>query len=587
MTSDRPNVLLLTIDALRADRLSLHGYGRPTTPTLERLAEAAIVCDENITTTAFTEPALPSMLTSSLPLSFGGYDAGAYGRPMNVFEVFNGAGYRTTLISTFPWVSRFYGYRKGVDDEHMLFVINALVGVSVQSMVSSLSQYHDDPQSSEADFDKIVAVVGKLLDDLDAYCDARLEQADFDRGDMAWERLLRDGYDYPRIKRIVATHRNVFRADAAAYIRHHLSKVPRAHEWIAADWRFARRPTALFQYGLERLMSRVLMPLAPARARLFEYRCKRYVDAHALANRIIRVIDEHDPGRPFFVWTHFVDAHVPYCPGATPDWRRRVPDYLSALGYRADIDPAIAAGPKPTTEEGWAAWRALYDAAARYVDEQIGRVITALEKRGLAEDTLVVIASDHGEELGDHGDISHHFRLYEHNIRVPLLFHRSGIAAKRIDALTTHLDLAPTMAGLAGVAPAPGWQGLPVTSPAVADREYVLAEAFHGGSCLFDRRPPYVAVRTRQYKYLWKEYRDPSDRFSLEGPELYDHRADPGERNNLYRADHPALPALNRAVAVRLAEIQEISPERIVAAFGADGKDAVRLVRGRDVPLRA
>ena len=71
MTAKHPNVLFLSVDALRPDRMSLHGYDRPTTPTLDRLAENAIVCDENTSLTAFTQPALPSMLTSSMPLSYG------------------------------------------------------------------------------------------------------------------------------------------------------------------------------------------------------------------------------------------------------------------------------------------------------------------------------------------------------------------------------------------------------------------------------------------------------------------------------------------------------------------------------------
>ena len=240
-----------------------------------------------------------------------------------------------------------------------------------------------------------------------------------------------------------------------------------------------------------------------------------------------------------------------------------------------DTDPVIAIAGKPETEEAWSAWSALYDGTMRYVDDQIGRIIKALEDRGLAKDTLVVVASDHGEELGEHGDISHHFRLYEHNIRVPMIFHRPGMAAQRISGLTTLLDLAPTMAELAGI-PVPGsWEGTQVTADAVNGRSHVIAEAFHGGNCLFEHRPPYIAVRTQRFKYLWKEYRDPTDAFSDEGPELFDHRDDPLEQNNLYRRNHPELPALERAVAARLAEIPEISPERIVAAFGDIGREAL------------
>ena len=134
--------------------------------------------------------------------------------------------------------------------------------------------------------------------------------------------------------------------------------------------------------------------------------------------------------------------------------------------------------------------------------------------------------------------------------------------------MTTLLDLAPTIADMAGLEPDSAWEGVPITDPSVDRRDHVLLETFHGGSCLFDRRPPYFAVRTRRWKYLWKEYRDPTDRFSPEGLELYDIVDDPMEQRNLYRADHLAVPGFNRIIARRMAEIPEIPRDRIAAAFG-------------------
>lgn len=573
--ADKPNILFLSADSLRVDRLSLHGYERPTTPNLDRLAQEAIVCDENIACTAFTQPSLPSMLTSSLPLSCGGYDTGARGRPPTLFKTFNDAGYETSMISTFPWVNRFYGYGDGVSHEQLLFVINALVGVASQTMASSLNGYRTGAITEAAMLDIVVPVVTRLFNDLLEYCDLRLEQAEIDSIDMRHERLMKNGYDYPRVQDIVRRHRRIFLESPLDYIQRHLKHPPAAHQWIAHEWRLTRAPGALLEYGLERAIGRILKPFWPTTARLMEYRRKRYVDAHALADRIIRTIDSRDKQSPFLLWAHFFDCHIPYCPGVGANWHREAKTYLAALGYPTDIDPSVAVIPKPTSEKEWIAWRALYDAAVLYVDEQIGRVVNAIESRGLSEDTLIVIASDHGEELGDHGDISHHFRLYEHNIRVPLMFSRPGIAPRRIKGLTSLLDLPPTIADLTGVSSPPQWMGTSVISPSIGSRTHVLAEAFHGGNCLFGHRPPYIAVRTDRFKYLWKEYRDPGDRFSDPGPELYDHRMDPQEKNNLYRSDHPALPLLQKVVADRLADIPEISSDRIVSAFGTIGERAV------------
>lgn len=577
MIPKHPNVLFLTIDALRTDRMSLHGYSRPTTPNIDRLAEKAVVCEENISNTSFTHPSLPSFLTSSRPLSFGGYDQGVHGRPPTLFKAFAEAGYETAMISTFPWVNRFYGYDKGVHREHLLFSINALVGVTAQIMASPLAAYLENSLAREQVTERIGPLIAKLFDDLDQYCILRDEQAPLDRLDMADERILREGYDHRRVRKIIARHRREFEGDAAAYIDQHLTYVPKAHQWIAAEWRLARRPGVLAEMSARRFGARLLGKRASL---LTEHHSKRYVDGRALANRVIHCLETRDPSRPFLIWTHFFDTHVPYCAGAGIGWQKKTGDYLAALGYSRTIDPAIALAGKPTTDEQWSAWSALYDAAIRYVDEQVGRILAALERLGILDETLIVITSDHGEELGEHGDISHHFRLYDHNLRVPMIFKGPDVEGRRNASLTSLLDLVPSIAHFADIPADPAWEGMAVSDPAVAERSHVMAESFHGGSCLFEHRTPYIAVRTHRYKYLWKEYRDPLDTFSAEGLELFDHREDPLEQNNLYRPDHPALAELNPVVAERLAEIPEIAGERIVTAFGSVGEDALVKIRG-------
>ena len=112
--ADHPNVLFLTVDALRSDRTSLYGYERPTTPVLEALAKDAVVCGNAVSTGAFTQVSFHTFMTSSRALSYGGYDRGAVGRPPSLFEVFHDAGYQTISLGTFAWISRYFGYT-GID----------------------------------------------------------------------------------------------------------------------------------------------------------------------------------------------------------------------------------------------------------------------------------------------------------------------------------------------------------------------------------------------------------------------------------------------------------------------------------------
>ena len=135
MIRDHSNVLLLTVDALRADRLSLYGYGRPTTPVLEKFAENAVVCENAFTLGPFTQIACIQLFTSSRPLSYGGYDRGAANRPDTVFKRFRDAGYHTWGLSTIHWVSPYYGYTDGLDDTICVFHLNTLVGMAVVGRV--------------------------------------------------------------------------------------------------------------------------------------------------------------------------------------------------------------------------------------------------------------------------------------------------------------------------------------------------------------------------------------------------------------------------------------------------------------------
>ena len=568
MTGAPLNVLLLTVDAWRADRLSLYGYGRPTTPVLDRFAANATVCERAFSLGSFTQVACIQLFTSSRPMSYGGYDRGAAGRPDTLFKRFHDAGYRTWGLSTIHWVSPYYGYTEGLDEEIGVFHLNTLVGMAITNLRDTMRVYHEEKISAEDMLSTAVPVIRRLFGNVDDYCDRARENGPAYAADFPDSKVVHDGYDEGKVKRVVARHRAAFEADALAYVHEHLDPFPDANGWMVADWYYSRTPAKLIREAAFRLTNRLLGFVDPRRAALRANRIRLAVDAHAIARKVTRQLHNRDPDRPFFIWAHFKDTHRPYVSGPGRQWYKHTPAYLDALGYARDLDPAaVFRTESPRTEEQWATASALYDAALRSTDEAMGRILDAVEGLGLGDNTVVCICGDHGEEIGEHGDYGHRCMPYEHNVRIPMLFRRGREAGKRIDSLVTALDWAPTIAGLAGVDPAPGWEGRPVTSDDAARRDHVLLETFCRGDCIFEHRPLYMSVRTRRHKYIWKEYRDPFDTFSPDGHELYDLDADPGERNNLYRPDHPVVADLNPVIVARLREIPEISPARIDAAF--------------------
>ena len=171
MSTQSPNVLLLTADALRADRLSIYGYERPTSPVLERLARDSIVCENAFTLGPFTQIACIQLFTSSRPFDYGGYDEGAVGRPETLFQRFRKAGYDTWGLSTIHWVSPYYGYTEGLDDEIGVFHLNTLVGMAITNLRDTLRVYHEKKISAEDMLSTAVPVIRRLFRNVDDYCD--------------------------------------------------------------------------------------------------------------------------------------------------------------------------------------------------------------------------------------------------------------------------------------------------------------------------------------------------------------------------------------------------------------------------------
>ena len=217
--------------------------------------------------------------------------------------------------------------------------------------------------------------------------------------------------------------------------------------------------------------------------------------------------------RPFFLWVHYYDAHAPYDPPAPFAGRYAQP----------------------------------YDGEIAFVDEQVGRLLKAVEATRERE-TLVVVAADHGEGMGEHGEWSHALLVQESTLRIPLiLYARTGLpAGLNVAARVSQVDLMPTILSLLGIGLPSDLDGVDLTGAPDPDRP-VLAETVEG----------------RAY-YGWARlsalYRGPLKYVEGPHPELYDLRSEPLERNDLLgsRAQDAAamrrqLRALEGAAADELA----------------------------------
>jgi arylsulfatase A-like enzyme len=155
--------------------------------------------------------------------------------------------------------------------------------------------------------------------------------------------------------------------------------------------------------------------------------------ARATAAAAAAWLAERDPARPFFLWVHFYDAHVPYRPA---------PEHLARAGgdaYRGEV-------------------------AAQ--DEALGLLLDALEARKRARETLVVLTADHGESLGEHGEPTHGALCYEAALRVPLVFRFPGPPPAPGPArLASLVDLVPTLLERLALPVPEGLDGVPLFAP--------------------------------------------------------------------------------------------------------------------------
>jgi arylsulfatase A-like enzyme len=169
-------------------------------------------------------------------------------------------------------------------------------------------------------------------------------------------------------------------------------------------------------------------------------------------------------------------------------------------------------------------WRAHYYANITLIDEEIGKILAALEQAGVLDRTMIVFTSDHGDALGDHGLVYKSF-FYECMAHVPLIVRGPGVAAgARCHSLVSTLDLVPLFYRMCGVE-APAIQALDL-SPLLPDPSQTLRET------VVSENQGAVMVRDQRFKYV--HYRNGDG-------ELYDLGSDPNELVNLVRHSEYAL----------------------------------------------
>jgi arylsulfatase A-like enzyme len=438
---DFPNVLLLVLDTVRADRLSLYGYERPTTPVLERLAQRGIRFDEARATAPWTLPSHASLFTGRWPHELG-------------------VQWLTPLRGNFPTLSEYLGSRGYATAG---FVANTLYCSYETGLDRGFTHYEDYILEKLMPLRTawLVDHIMQTISDLGVFVGRTFNVGPFRPMHNSWFASL---FVVDRRKDARSIHRGFF------------------------DWLSRRR----------------------------------------------------QPARPFFAFLNFYDAHAPYVLPEGGEYRfglkpRRVADFLFLVEYWESMDRLHL---RPAFQN---LARDSYDNCVAYLDECLGDLFTDLRKRGLLEHTLIIVTSDHGEGLGEHGLFDHGESLYRNEIRVPLLIvppdrNRSSAVVRETVSLR---DLPATIVDLVGLgadSPCPGrslaylWRD---PSPGTASLAFDGAiselpkpnpyDPNHGRSPA--HRGPLTSLAEGDFAYI----RNEGDRTE----ELFNEHDDPGELHNL------------------------------------------------------
>jgi len=456
------NILLVTIDSLRADRV---GTNSGLTPEIDALAEAGIDCRQAVTHGHGTPVAFPSILTGTYPMLHGGCSVLSPRRPILARRLKN-AGYDTVAFTSNPHLFDKYGYSVGFDN---------------------FNEYQGDTNESTG--------THSILER------TRLSVSSV----FGQESLI---YDYLR---------------------------PIYYFLLAAT---DERP---------------------------------YAPADEVNEQFFSWLDNRNSSAPFFSWIHYMDTHYPFY--QKDDRLAEINADPIPMRTQRRVNRLMNESPEALTHKETETLRTLYDAETRFTDEQLGLLFENLRERDLWEETLVIITSDHGEALGEHGAFGHYKALYEELFRVPLIFRIPSVSSHRIEEQVGLVEIAPTVLDYVGEPINMDHDGsfsgtsLRRLIEGNNDGNDKDSNEWPGHKHVIGHGDP-LGVRTERWKYVWW---DRNGNKPLE-VELFDLHADPKETTDV-SDDYPEIVTMfDNYLEAHIAHSEATDHEPDAASYDANSE---------------
>ncbi len=445
------NIILITIDSLRADRLGFLGCEKKISPNMDKFSLESAVFTNAFSTGPSTPYVFPSVLTSTYPLDYQGPHKIEKPRFL-LSEVLKGAGYNTAAFHANPFLSGLFGYNQGWD-------------------------YFEDN----------VLATGKLAQ--------KSPVKDFSK--------------------------EIFKNFLLTFSPQTFFKI-----------KYAKDKEGILQTGLK------------VKASQINKTAKEFI------------LSVKNDSNPFFLWVHYMDVHGPY---------------ISKASYEAnnfcDFDEAVAGSyvnylndypKKGKLRKFFGKYFSktidLYEQGVECFDQEFGSFINFLKKENLYQDSLIILTSDHGEEFFERGGVSHFScRLYQENVKVPLLIKLPGENHKIIDYPVSLIDLAPTILNFLEIEKPKSFKGgdlfLSPTHPLYFQASSHFGTSEMNAEQVKKRFGRYnIACQDGPWKYIFDKIRRVEELYNLE--------KDPGEKNNVFNQEKE----VSSKMKLKVAEFEKNNP---------------------------
>ena len=277
-----------------------------------------------------------------------------------------------------------------------------------------------------------------------------------------------------------------------------------------------------------------------------------YIKAGAINSKADRWLASHVGAgagyKPFFLWLHYMDVHEPYVPDqhyidlVDPSVR---PNRAEMLRLFKEVLLKRDVAHKETV----ALLRTLYCAHVREMDDAVKELFDILERREVLKDTSLMLTTDHGDEFGDHGGLSHDGKMYSELVHVPLIIYEPTRQQGEVsDTLVSTLDVPPTIVHLFGLDRIEAFEGRSLLPLQDYPPRGVYGEAVdkHGSHEKGEEKEVHY-YREGDLKVIYHERGDVW--------ELYDLTVDPQERNNIIDTS-PAAERMREKVRPRVRRFQ-------------------------------